>query len=304
MIFVSAQQDSRYCLWQLAVQLSNFRELGIEQDAVCLIGYYPGGPSNEARALAAQTKATFVFIPDTREQQHYVPSIYFHLVSKWLSANRVYESCFFHDSDIIFRELPLFSKLLCDDINYFSNVSNYLSPKLYDQSVLSQAADLIGVDKSKILNTLLVGGAQYLVKDLDPQLWILAERRSVMLFDYFTSMRNVQSQRKPIDPWLAGMFALKWTMIDRDMKFELHPELNFTWPAYSASTWAHTKILHNAGITADLGNKVFRKGEFNLNSPWRDPRIAVGANTYSTEYAGWYYYQQVLRAKQMFQLSF
>lgn len=132
MFFLSAQPDDYYFTWQLELQLFNFMRLGIPpNDIHVLIGY------NIKRGLRAYfqefikrniDKASFYTYPDNRVNKEYLSSLRPHIIQQHLSKfpSIQNEAIFYHDSDIIFRELPDFYSLLNDNIWYVSDTRNYL----------------------------------------------------------------------------------------------------------------------------------------------------------------------------------
>jgi hypothetical protein len=278
--------------------MHNFRRLGIESQAVVLIGIV-GEPSWEAQRFAEQTAATVLYYEDTRPDKTYVASIYFHLVAKYLTEHPQTEPIFFHDGDVIFRELPSFATM-GGDVSYLSNTANYLGPDLYAPEAIEAMANAIGIPLDKVL-TQPVGGAQYFIKTHDPQLWRTAELRSMTLYHYMQSpaFKALWGTKKRPDHWLAGMWSLLWTMYEREMPIETHPELDFTWPVYVAKTWRNTKILHNAGVQPTQKGQMFHKGSYVERSPFYEDLSFVSA-----DYASYHYAQEVIAAAKVFNLGF
>lgn len=299
MIYISAQQDNRYCLWQLAVQLYNFRRLGIERQAVALVGVN-GQPSWEALRLQEQTCAKIVFVPDTRGDRTYAASIYFHIVAKYLAANPTTEPIFFHDGDIIFREIPAFDSMLGNDTAYMSDTDNYLGPRLYAPAAIEYMTKVIGIDTQLVYDK-PVGGAQYLLKTHDHEMWRLVETRANTLFHAMqgSEFKLLRGDGKRPDQWLSGMWALLWTMYERDTPMELHPDLKFTWPVYDAPSYGRCKILHNAGVQPSQRGVMFHKGSYTERSPFYEDLAFV-----SKDYASIYYAREVTAASSVFNLGF
>lgn len=297
MYFVTAQQDNKYMLWQLYVQMSNFRRLGIEDKAIVLIGY-DHYPSPYIDVLRKQTSATVIAYPDDRVDKSYTPSIYFHLVSKFLSHHCITEPILFHDNDVIFRELPDFNALNSDDVHYFSDCTNYLSHSLYCPHNIGTMAQTIGMTYDQISCHMSVGGAQYLFKSHDANWWKRIADEAPRFHQTMVSMTPTKGHKRP-DPWMAGMWLLQWSLWREGVNTQTHPELNFTWPTYSARTWTSTKILHNAGVMPHQKNVMFHKGSYVDRSPFRDDLSFV-----SRDFASWYYAQEVLGARAQFDPRF
>lgn len=283
MMFVSAQQDNRYCLWQLYVQMANFRRLGIEDKATVLVAYYDQ-PSWEVLRFAEQTTATVRLYPDTRINKTYTASVYFHLVSKFIRDTSPSCPIFFHDGDVIFRELPD-QAIWSSDTNVFSDTSNYLGPQLYDEHAMALMCQHVGISYDMIVDK-PVGGAQYLFKEHDATFWDTVENRSWSLHHFMKTSEVVRkAPKKHIDPWLAGMWALLWTAYERNYPITTSPDLNFTWPVYSASTWYKTKILHNAGVMPSESTRLFHKGSYTERSPFYEDLSFVDRSKASYFYA-------------------
>src|SRR4051812_49379132 len=131
MIFLSAQPDEFYFTWQLELQLYNFNKLGIPADSIhVLISYNPKkGLSHYYQEFIDKNydKACIFTYADTRTKPRYQSSIRPHIIQKHLLANPhlEQEAIFYHDADIIFRELPDFDNMLNDDVWYLSDTGTY-----------------------------------------------------------------------------------------------------------------------------------------------------------------------------------
>ena len=119
MLYLSAQPDKFYFLWQLQLQLFNFGKLGIRsKDIHVLIGYNSNkGLSKEFENFVGQNKhATFFIYPDERKSRCYLSSLRPHIIAKHFRKypELEIENIFYHDSDIVFNSLPDFESL-CND---------------------------------------------------------------------------------------------------------------------------------------------------------------------------------------------
>src|SRR5258706_13625840 len=112
MKFLSAQLDNDYNLWQLQVQMFNFKKFGIEDKSIVLIGYNPEiGVSQKALEFKEITNATVIFLPDNRDlsDRLYTPSIRPHLIKQlYIDHPDMLENkaVLYHDCDILFIKLP------------------------------------------------------------------------------------------------------------------------------------------------------------------------------------------------------
>lgn len=78
MIFLSAQPDETYFLWQLQLQLFNFEQLGISPDQIhVLVGFDPKiGLNPKFKKMIRENKqACFFVYPDCRIKKKYPSSI-------------------------------------------------------------------------------------------------------------------------------------------------------------------------------------------------------------------------------------
>jgi hypothetical protein len=113
MIFLSSQPDNFYFLWQLQLQLFNFRSLGIvDADIHILLGYdLDKGLSLEFYRFTSDNPSVNIHAyPDTRKSKLYAPSIRWHIIAKHFEKFPVLqkETIFHHDSDLVFKSLPDF----------------------------------------------------------------------------------------------------------------------------------------------------------------------------------------------------
>jgi hypothetical protein len=216
------------------------------------------------------------------------------------------EAIFYHDSDIIFRELPDFNKLLNDKIWYFSDTasyigSNYIKSKSID--LFESMCNISGVSKDLVeKNESNSGGAQYLMKDVDYLFWRDVKFVSLDLYKYMSERENTERQAlsdeelktyNPIQKWCADMWAVFWCGLKRGAEIRISEELSFSWGSTQGQKeWNKHKIYHNAGVVSNQGGKVFYKGEFIDKSPFDSDfsEIDSNHNTYN-------YVQAILYAK-------
>ena len=128
-LFVTSQPDVPYFHWQIKVYVHNFIELGIPPENIhVLLGIVKSGDKPTEESLKLKDLGINVHhYDDDREDKSYIPSIKPFLISKWLKENPQYGKSFFlHDSDIVFRVLPDFEKLMGDDITYLSDTIGYI----------------------------------------------------------------------------------------------------------------------------------------------------------------------------------
>jgi hypothetical protein len=281
-LFVSAQPDVPYFIWQIKLYVHNFIEKGIDPSQIHVILSIPHRneePSKESLKLKDFGINVHHF-KDERIKKQYIPSIKPYLISKWLETNPNYGKIFFlHDADIIFRELPSFDRLLDDDVSYLSDTIGYIGYKYimdccerYEKNhpssekgqLIKEMADVIGIDVETIkINQDNSGGGQYLIKNTTPELWKKIYEDCTPLYNQMLDYQK----RFPISPgeiqfWTAEMWALLWNLWLSNHKTKITKELDFSWATDSIEIYEKRPILHMAGVTDDLKNRKFYKGEF------------------------------------------
>ena len=281
-LFVSAQPDVPYFIWQIKLYVHNFIENGINPNQIhVVLGMVNGKkePSIESKELNVLGINVHHFTDD-RVKKHYIPSIKPYLISKWIQSNSSYGKLFFlHDADIIFRELPRFDRLLSDDIIYLSDTIGYIGynyimdccnryEKQHTNSqkgqLINEMLNVIGVDIETVKdNQENSGGGQYLIKNTNCELWDKIYKDSTNLYDQMLDYQR----RFPINPgqiqfWTAEMWALLWNLWLYGHQTKITNELDFSWATDSLEVYNNRPILHMAGVTDDLKNTKFFKGDY------------------------------------------
>lgn len=115
MIFLSAQPDDYYFLWQLKLQLYNFNSPGILPESIhILIGFDEkrGLSSDFVDFINENPEVKIYAYADLRQRRNYLSSIRPYLIARHLETfpDLEREDLFYHDSDIVFGKgfrLPL-----------------------------------------------------------------------------------------------------------------------------------------------------------------------------------------------------
>lgn len=285
-LFVSAQPDVPYFIWQIKLYVNNFIEKGINPNQIhVILGLVQGKikPSEQSEKLKELGINLHYFV-DERTKKHYIPSIKPYLISKWIQSNPNYGKLFFlHDADIIFRELPNFKNLLNDNISYLSNTIGYIGynyiidccnryeknhPNSEKGQLISEMVEVIGIDVETIkLNQENSGGGQYLIKNTNCELWDKIYKDSINMYD---KMLDYQ-KRFPINPgqiqfWTAEMWSLLWNLWLYGFETKVTKDLDFSWATDTIDVYEKRPILHMAGVTDDLKSTKFYKGDYiNIN---------------------------------------
>lgn len=281
-LFVTAQPDVPYFIWQIKLYVHNFIEKGINPNQIhVVLGIVNRNTEPSEGSLELKKFGINVHhFKDDRPKKHYIPSVKPFLISKWLQLNQNYGKVFFlHDADIIFKDLPNFNNMMLDNISYLSDTIGYIGynyimdccgryelhhPKSQKGQLIKEMADVVGIDVDLIKeNQENSGGGQYLIKDTTPELWDKIYKDSTKLYD---QMHDYQ-RRFPISPgeiqfWTAEMWSLLWNLWLYGKETKITDELNFSWATDSLEIYNKRPILHMAGVTEDMKNRKFFKGEF------------------------------------------
>ena len=287
MKYLSVQPDSDFYLWQLQVQMSNFRKFGIEQDSIIVLGYQ-GEINPNALAFEKTTTAKVHFIEDTRKDVKYIPSLRPHLLSKLYKESPIKESVFYHDADMIFTySLPDFSAMseqrvyVSDTVSYIG--ANYIRSK--SPELLERMCHEVGIDPVTVeANQKNSGGAQYLFNvPLDSIYWEKVERDCEELYQLMNDTSGIYNPQHPIQSWTSDMWSVLWNLWLRGIDTEVNSELSFCWPTDFIEAWNRNKIFHNAGVSPTR-NELFYKGAFITQSPFSIDLSSVSPSYCSFNY--------------------
>lgn len=287
LLFVSAQPDVPYFHWQCEICGYNFVENGIDPKNIHIIFAMVNGatePSDSALKLREYGYNVHFYL-DNRNRKHYIPSIKPYMISQWIKEDPIRGELFFlHDADIIFRELPNFTRLLDDDICYMSDTKGYISysylmdcckryetahPQSGHRQLLQEMVDVIGIDIDCVeINQENSGGGQYIIKGTTTEMWNKIYEDSNSLYD---AMLNYQ-KRFPINPgqiqfWTAEMWSVLWNLWCFEKETRIVEQLDFSWATDNIEIYNRKPILHMAGVTDGQKTTKFYKGEFISSNP-------------------------------------
>lgn len=297
MRFISAQPDDDYFVWQLQVQMNNFRKHNIEKDAVILISYDEQRGLNEnIKKLMDQTSASIYVFPDKRTSdfKRYIPTIRAHLLKQYYDTNPTPSDTFYHDSDILFIELPDFNTLSKSNKLLVSDTVDYIGAKYIKSKgdgLLEEMCAIVGIDPNYVENMeKQSGGAQYFIpKDfhMNYAFWDKIEKDSLDLYIHMIKTSDKYTPSHPIQSWTADMWAILWNFWKSGIQTDISKELEFSWPTYGIDSWNMFKIFHNAGVTPDR-KELFYKGDFVHKSPFESKHENV-----SEVYCSYKYVQEI-----------
>ncbi|MEN5055875.1 hypothetical protein [Sphingobacterium kitahiroshimense] len=298
LLYISAQPDEQYFIWQLKLLIRNLQSLLVSKENIhILVSYKKDHGLNEAFAdfiKEDQDKCLFFIYEDTRKVFRYLSTIRPHILKKHYKRYPLLnkKTIFYHDSDILFSRLPNIKDLRKTDVCYVSNTRNYIGLKYLrsfnsEELLLKMTSALnITIDILE-LNDENAGGAQYILNNIDSDFWKKVERDSENLFNIMEEFNESvflisKGSKREIQSWCADMWALLWNLWLENKKVLIHEELEFSWPNSPIADWKKKSILHYSGKQKD-GNLIFCKLKYKNFPPWND--LSLGA--ISKEFCGY-----------------
>lgn len=313
-IFISAQPDVPYFHWQVEVMIHNFIKVGINPNWIEVIWAIDGHMSNKLRDLAnfypyvrffaynKTVKDNFGYIPILRPdvlEQHF---------AKFPELRG--ETVFYHDSDIIFQNLPDFDSLNDDLYWYLSDTVSYIGSsyiKSKSTKLFTEMCKLVNIDPIVVeQNEQNSGGAQYLMKGLTSTYWKRVKTDSLLLYDFMakrelgeraTLTADQLKTYNPIQKWCADMWAVLWNCLKIGAQPRISSELSFSWGTSSLKEYYQHNIMHNAGVVNSDNGKLFYKGEFIDKDPFNTDFSTLNPNTASSKYAEAILYAKTCKEK-------
>lgn len=281
MIYLNAQPDRSYFIWQLLVQQHNFKRLGIDPKSVFVLVGYIETPNQKWNDY--QWDFNVLFYKDERETTAYKPSLRPHLIKKFIEdkPELVTNGVFYYDADIIFRE-PLNFELLKDKV-YFSEAYyvgyNYVAEK--SKRVLYDLAKVVGVDVAELkIHNSKAGGAQYYFPTITYDFWNEVEILCEKMHSTYKANEASYAQEWQLDHtdkwdfqiWPVDMFVINWMLIRDKIDYDISKELDFSWPTNGLNSdkgWNNYKIFHNSGVTKQVANdlKLLHKQDYEHHFP-------------------------------------
>lgn len=290
MKYICAQPDELYYAWQVEVMLNNFLSVGIiNKDIHVVVGINKNIGEWWYKLIQKYGEVGFYFYEDTRESKKYPPSIQPHILNKhWERFPWLYfENIFYHDCDIVFTKVPIFSYLLKDNCWYFSDTISYIG---YDYIISKGTEVYKGMCKVMNIhedipkqNRFDSGGAQHIMKKVTSSFWKRVETKSEDMYEYLSSTDS------DIQKWTAGMWALLWTGWYWGYKIKINHGLNFSMATDTWPKWNKNCIYHNAGVVQEHKGKLFIKEDFRSILPYGS------SNIYDKQFCSHYYFNEIMK---------
>lgn len=300
-IFMSAQPDHPYFHWQVEVLINNFIKFGINPNWIEILWAYSGNPSYDGLALATKypTVRFFFYQKTVKENFGYIPILRPDILEQHFTRFPELrgETIFYHDSDIIFRQLPDFDSMHGDMYWYLSDTVSYIGANYIKSKSDDLFLDLCSL--SKIPPEMVEkneegsGGAQYLMKGVTAEYWKEVKEDSLMLYKYMSDRENEERKSlsaeelktyNPIQKWCADMWSVLWGAWKMGAQTIVTPDLDFSWGTSSITDYNRCNIMHNAGVTGERADTLFYKANFRDSSPFDADLSFVTPDTASAKY--------------------
>lgn len=300
-VFLSAQPDVPYFHWQVEVMIHNFIKAGINPNWIEVLWAHAGTPSQELNALAAKYPYVrfFSYRKTIANNFGYIPILRPDIIEQHFRAHPELnkEVIFYHDSDIIFRQLPNFDEMRDNLYWYVSDTVSYIGAEYIKSKSNDLFVDMCSL--AKILPEMVEqnqnnsGGAQYLMKGVSAEYWQDVKEVSLALYRYMADREAHERETlppdelakyHPIQKWCADMWAVLWGAWKMGAQTLIEPELDFSWGTSSLNDYNKHNIMHNAGVTNNNGGKLFYKGEFINKNPFEADFSSIDPNTASAKY--------------------
>ena len=267
MKFLLAQPANLRFQWELDVALTNIRSLDKTTPIVLLF-------TEEDMGVVEYMTGRYDGLeihhyPDDREDKSYIPSIRPYLWFQYLREDpaREQETYFQIDSDIIFREMPDWSKFdLSKQICYASDCHDYidyeyLSTRELGDFIVEKFAQILSIPVEVIKET-PGGGAQWLITRPTAQLWWHTWHDCDLLWKFLEPLDS------DIQKWTAEMWAQLYNLKKFGWDVSLDKQLDFCRPTDDLEEYDKVKILHNAGVTGEIAHDYFYKGQYVDHTPF------------------------------------
>lgn len=300
MKFLVAVPDHKYYIWQVLVQINNFKRLNIERDTTYVFGIFNNRPSRTLLSLINSKKisAKFVLINDQRIDKGYTSSLRPYILDKYYKefAPQSTEAIFYLDPDVLFTKPIDFTQFERDNIWYVSDTRSYIDSKYIKSKspeLFQRMCDVVNISPIIVeANDGNAGGAQYIMKNVPIGYWEKVYKDSEALFKLMKSTETVYHPEHPIQSWTADMWAVLWNAWYFGNEVKIDKELDFCWASESIERWNKTNIFHNAGVVTDDG-KHFSKTHYQI-SPFNKETKG------SPESASWNYIGEIKRTEKNF----
>ena len=198
MKFLIPTPDKPFYLWQILVQIANFREMGYEKDMhiPMMLSGKEASPELKKMMESKDLKCHFYVYQDDREHRGYAASMKPYMMYKYFQQFPERKSDVYNylDSDVIFTSPMDFSPFINDEVWYGSQTKAYTGVKYVKskgEEIFLEMCRICGVRPALVeANDDNHIGAQYFIKNNTPELWFEIYEKSTLMYNYFTRMER------------------------------------------------------------------------------------------------------------------
>lgn len=288
-IIITVQPDDEYFKWQNHLYIESCLESGFDQEQIHILLYKPKGRpynTNWDKLKEYYPNINIFLYEDKGVGQHlstYIPILRPHTLWQHFEAfpELQNKTIIYTDCDILWIKGLDIEKLYSDEINYISDAKSYLNYSYFEsknkqilehkqndllsRDFLKEICDIVGIDKQLCIdNDNNTGGVQYILKNITSDFWKKVEKDVLSIRKHLLEVNKefFESENKGIQSWCADLWAVQFNLWFHNKEVRVVSELNFAWSTDPITRLQTYKILHNAGITSPVMNKVpsFFKG--------------------------------------------
>jgi hypothetical protein len=331
---ITCQPNDFYFVWQLRVQLHNFRKHGYSDKANILV--YNHNQRRDGETFKElwdglqedYPEAKFFFYDDPTGGLHKAMGTYNYipLLRPWLLARHFAEfpelkedAILYIDSDVVFTKYLDFQPFLEDDISYLSDTRSYISAEYFDSKikdvlpdkledykkidVLKESTRLFGITREiAVANQDGSGGAQYLLKNIDAKFWEDVFIGCIRVITYLRYINRMyfESEDKGFQSWCADMWSVLWNIWKRGIETKCPKEMDFAWATDPIGKWEEVYLYHDAGASSRPireGHRLFHKRELPYVNNERTP-FEDDLSFVSPQYSSKKYVQEIQEANE------
>ena len=282
MKYIMAQPAVLRFEWEIQVCIHNLLKNGIDKEDIIILF------SKHDDSVVENITKTGVNVhvyEDERFDFEYIPSLKPYLMYRYLEEDnlRENETYFYMDSDVIFREIPDYSKIETSyshwcgsDCNGYLNY-DYIIQCEKGKEILEGMANIIGISVDDIYNMNNSSiGAQYVITEPMAEYFKKVYEDSIKLWKY---IKDVDTN---FQKWAVEMNATIWNMPLFNITPHVSKELSFCWATDTIDKWYDNKIFHNAGV--DGQEYLFFKGRYTNTTPFNKNHDYINKDYASYKY--------------------
>jgi len=294
--------DLAFC-WEIEVWVESLRKFNLSQKATVLIAY--NSQTEDCiekywQPLSNKYSEVIFNYFDVSEIKNmikvYLPIIRPYCLKEYFKIFPFLEekTIYYIDSDVIFTKKFDFTPYLNDDKIYASDISSYNDHHYFDSKkkdvmlhkqakyteidVLDKCAKLIGINREIIEKAGIMGGCQYILKNIDWRFWEKVQNDCFKVKLYLDEINReyFPNEKLGFQSWCTDLFVVWWNLLLTQKSLSTPKELNFSWATSPIEDWNKNYIFHNSGLTEDFkkthefmffdkSHSYFRS---NLCTPW------------------------------------